>query len=174
MRSKKYGVLESHQPEYETMAAFSGNCLNDNLESIIKVNNICNDYGMDTISAGGLVAFIISCFEEKILTREDTDGLEMRWGNHQAIVEMTEKIANREGIGDILAQGLENAVRHIGKKAEPYAVHIRGEAMPMHDPRFEPAMALIYKVNASPATNIFLLLSLQNLPGLIRRFRNLE
>lgn len=80
MRSKKYGVLESHQPEYETMAAFGGNCLNDNLESIIKVNNICNDYGMDTISAGGLVAFIISCFEEKILTREDTDGLEMRWG----------------------------------------------------------------------------------------------
>ena len=154
MINEKYSVLESHQPEYETMAAFSSNCLNDNLESLIKVNDICNDYGMDTISAGGLVAFVINCFEEKLITKKDTDGLDMRWGNHQAIVEMTEKIANREGIGDILAQGLEKAVKHIGKKAERYAIHVRGEAIPMHDSRFEPAMALIYKVNASPAKHL--------------------
>ena len=154
MRTEKYGVLESHQPEYETMAAFSSNCLNDDLESLIKVNDICNDYGIDTISAGGLVAFIINCFEEKLVTKEDTDGLKMRWGNHRAIVEMAEKIANREGIGDILAQGLEKAANHIGEKAEQYAIHVRGEAIPMHDPRFEPAMALIYKVNASVAKHL--------------------
>jgi aldehyde:ferredoxin oxidoreductase len=154
MESEEYGVLESHQPEYETMAAFSGNCLNDNIESLIKIDNICNDYGMDTISAGGLVAFLINCFEEGLITKEETDGLEMRWGNHQAIVKMTEMIANREGIGHILAQGFEEAVKHIGKKAEPYAIHIRGEALPMHDPRFEPALGLIYKVNASPAKHL--------------------
>lgn len=154
MRGEKYSVSESHQPEYETMAAFSSNCLNDNLESLIKVNDICNDYGMDTISAGGLVAFIINCFEEKLVTKEDTDGLRMGWGNNRAIIEMTEKIGNREGIGDILAQGLEKAAKHIGEKAERYAIHIRGEAIPMHDPRFEPAMALIYKVNASPAKHL--------------------
>lgn len=154
METEEYGVLESHQPEYETMAAFSSNCLNDSLESLIKVNHICNDYGVDTISAGGLVAFIINCFEEGFITKEDTDGLEMRWGNHQAIVKMTEKIVNREGIGDILAGGFEKAIKHIGKKAEQYAIHVRGEALPMHDPRFEPAMALIYKVNASPAKHL--------------------
>ncbi len=154
MESTEYGVLESHQPEYETMAAFSSNCLNDNLDSLIKIDNICNNYGMDTISAGSLVAFLINCFEEGIITKADTDGLEMRWGNHAAIVKMTEKIANREGIGDILAQGFEEATKHIGKGAEPYAIHVRGEALPMHDPRFDPAMALIYKVNASPAKHL--------------------
>ena len=154
MESDDYGTLESHQPEYETMAAFSGNCLNDNLHSLIRVDNICNDYGIDTISAGSLVAFLMNCFEEELITKEDTDGLEMRWGNHQAIVKMTEKIANREGIGDILAQGFEKTTKHIGERAEQYAVHVRGEALPMHDPRFEPALALIYKVNASPAKHL--------------------
>jgi len=154
MVSEEYGVLESHQPEYETMAAFGSNCLNDNLESLIKVNHICDDYGIDTISAGGLIAFVINCFEEGLIAKEDTDGLEMRWSSHQAIVKMTEKIANREGIGDILADGFAKAAKHLGKKAEQYAIHVRGEAIPMHDPRFEPAMALIYKVNASPAKHL--------------------
>lgn len=154
METDAYGLLEGHQPEYETMAAFSSNCLNDNLESIIKVDNICNTYGIDTISAGSLVAFLINCFEEGRITKEDTDGLEMRWGNHGAIVTMTEKIANREGIGDILAQGFEKIVEHLGKQTGQYAIHVRGEALPMHDPRYEPAMALIYKVNASPAKHL--------------------
>lgn len=79
----------------------------------------------------------------------------MRWGcNHQAIVEMTEKIANREGIGDILTGGLEKAAKHTGEKAEQYAIHIRGEAIRMHDPRFEPKMALIRKVSASLAKHL--------------------
>jgi len=154
MVGEKYSVLESHQPEYETMAAFSSMCLNDNIESLIKVNDICNDYGMDTISAGSLVAFIINLFEEKIVTKEDIDGLEMRWGNYEAIVKMTEKIAKREGIGDLLAQGFEKAVEHLGENTKKYAIHVRGEAIPMHDPRYEPAMSLIYKVNASPAKHL--------------------
>jgi aldehyde:ferredoxin oxidoreductase len=154
MESETYGLLESHQPEYETMAAFTGNCLNDNLESVVRVDNLCNNDGIDTISAGGLVAFLINCYEAGLITTEDTDGLEMRWGNHEAIVQMTEKIATREGIGDILAQGFEAATKHIGKGAARYAIHLRGEALPMHDPRFEPALGLIYKVNASPAKHL--------------------
>jgi aldehyde:ferredoxin oxidoreductase len=154
MESEEYGHLETHQPEYETMAVFSSNCLNDNIDSLIKIDNLCNNYGIDTISAGSLVAYVIQCYEEKFITKEDTDGLEMRWGNHRAIVAMTEKIAKCEGIGGILAGGFERAIEHIGKKTEAYALHVRGEALPMHDPRFEPALGLIYKVNASPAKHL--------------------
>jgi aldehyde:ferredoxin oxidoreductase len=154
MESKKYGVLETHQPEYETMAVFSSNCLNDNIESLIKIDNLCNNYGVDTISAGSLVAYVIQCFEEGLITKEDLDGLEMTWGNHEAIVAMTEKIATREGIGDILAGGFQSAIEHLGTRTEPYAMHVRGEALPMHDPRFEPALGLIYKINASPAKHL--------------------
>jgi aldehyde:ferredoxin oxidoreductase len=154
MESEEYGHLETHQPEYETMAVYSSNCMNDNIDSLIKIDNLCNNYGLDTISAGSLVAYVIQCYEEGFLTKADTDGLEMTWGNHRAIVAMTEKIAKREGIGDILAGGFERAVEHIGERTEPYAIHVRGEALPMHDPRFEPALGLIYKVNASPAKHL--------------------
>ena len=154
MDSKQYGLVESHQPEYETTAAFTGNCLNSNFESVIKINDMCNRYGMDTISAGGLVAFTMDCFERGIISKKDTDGLEMRWGNHKAMVALIEKIAKREGIGDVLADGLEKAAEHVGQKAQNLAIHVRGEALPMHDPRCEPAMALIYKVNASPGKHL--------------------
>ncbi|GAI84666.1 unnamed protein product [marine sediment metagenome] len=154
MESKRYGLIKSHQPEYETTAAFTGNCLNSNFDSVVKINDMCNRYGMDTISAGGLVAFVTDCFEQGIISKKDTDGLEIRWGNHKAMVALIEKIAKREGIGNVLADGLEKAAEHMGKKAQHLAIHVRGEALPMHDPRYEPAMALIYKVNASPAKHL--------------------
>ena len=88
----------AHKPEYETLAMFGSNCLNDNLESIIKVNDICNRYGLDTISAGASIAMAIECYENGIITKEDTEGLELTWGNHRAIVEMTEKLARRKAL----------------------------------------------------------------------------
>ena len=94
-------VAGVHKPEYETIGMFGTNCLNDNPYSIIKVNDICNRYGLDTISVGTCVAFAIECYENKIITKKDTDGIEMTWGNHQSIVAMTEKIARREGFGAI-------------------------------------------------------------------------
>ena len=83
----------SRRPEYETIAMFGTNCLNNNLESIIKASDICDRYGIDTISAGAAIALAIECYEKGIITRKDTDGIEMTWGNHKAIVAMTEKLA---------------------------------------------------------------------------------
>jgi aldehyde:ferredoxin oxidoreductase len=124
-----------HKPEYETLAAFGSMCLNDNLESIIKVNDICNRYGLDTISAGSTIAFAIDCYENGLISNKDTDGIELRWGNHKAIVEMTEKLAKRDGFGQVLADGVRHAAQQIGKGAEEFAVHIHGQEVPMHDPK---------------------------------------
>jgi len=124
-----------YKPEYETLAAFGNMCLNDNLESITKVNDICNRYSVDTISAGVTIAFAIECYENGLITSKDTDGIELKWGSHEAIVAMTEKLARREGFGDVLADGVRLAAERIGKGAEEFAVHIHGQEVPMHDPK---------------------------------------
>ena len=141
---------EAHMPEYETSSAFGSYCLNTNYESIIKCNDICNRFGVDTISAGATVAFAINCYEEGIITKKDTDGVELTWGNHSAIVTMTEKLAKGEGFGKILSNGIKEAAKLIGSKSEKYAIHIGGQELPAHDPRFEPSMASIYKNDATP------------------------
>ena len=141
----------AHKPEYETLGMFGASCLNTNLESIIKANDICNRYGVDTISAGACMAFTIECYEEGVITKKDTDGLEMTWGNHRNIVAMLEKLVNREGFGDILANGLKIASEKIGKGAEQYAMHIQGEAGPAHSPKFGLQWAISYRHDATPA-----------------------
>ncbi|MGA8849274.1 MAG: aldehyde ferredoxin oxidoreductase family protein [Dehalococcoidia bacterium] len=125
----------AHKPEYETLASFGSMCLNDNIESIVMLNEICNRYGLDTISAGSTMAFAIENFENGIITTNDTDGIELRWGNHKAIVAMTEKMAKREGFGAVLADGVKKAAEMIGKGAEAFAVHIHGQEVSMHDPK---------------------------------------
>jgi aldehyde:ferredoxin oxidoreductase len=117
----------AHKPEYETLAMFGSNCANDNLDSIIIAGDICNRYGLDTISGGACIAFTIECYENGIITKQDTDGLEMTWGNHKAIVAMTEKMAKREGFGDIIADGVKKAAEKIGKGSEKYAMHVGGQ-----------------------------------------------
>lgn len=131
------GIMKTggYKPEYETLAAFGTMCLNDNLESIIKLNDICNRYGVDTISAGATIAFAIECYENGLITNKDTEGIELRWGNHEAIVAMTEKLVVREGFGDVLADGVKVAAEKIGKGAEGFAIHIHGQEVPMHDPK---------------------------------------
>ncbi|MFC2038997.1 aldehyde ferredoxin oxidoreductase C-terminal domain-containing protein, partial [Chloroflexota bacterium] len=141
----------AHKPEYETLAMFGSNCLNTNLSSIIKANDICNRAGLDTISAGAAVAFAIECYENGIITRDDTGGIEMTWGNHQAIIEMTEKIARREGLGDILADGVRKAAEKIGKGSEEYGMHINGQEIPAHDPKAGRAWGTTYRMDATPA-----------------------
>jgi len=144
-------ATEGHKPEYETLAVYGTMCLNDNLESIIKVNDICNRSGLDTISAGCTVAFAIECYENGLITKEDTGGIELKWGNAEAIVAMTEKMARREGFGDVLADGTKIAVEKIGKGSEKYAVHIGGQEVPMHDPKFTPGLGPTYLLDATPA-----------------------
>jgi len=125
----------TRRPEYETQGAFGTMCLNNNTESIAMANYICNRYGLDTISAGGTIAFAIECYENGLITRKDTDGIELTWGNHRAIVAMAEKMARREGFGDILADGVKVAAEKIGRGAEKYAIHIGGQELGMHDPK---------------------------------------
>ena len=140
----------SHKPEYETLAVFGPNCANDNLESVIVANDICNRYGLDTISAGSCIAFTIECYENNIITINDTDGLEMNWGNHKAIVAMTEKLAKREGFGDIIADGVKKAAEKIGKGSEKFAMHAGGQEFGAHDPRGGWGFATGYGTDPTP------------------------
>jgi len=147
----------SRRPEYETLASFGAMCLNNNTESIAMTNYICNRYGIDTISAGCTIAFAIECYENGLITREDTDDVELTWGNHGAIVTMTEKLARREGFGDVLADGVKLAADRIGRGTEKYSVHIGGQEPGMHDPKLMPPMvgnmasaAARYQMDATP------------------------
>ena len=142
---------DTHKPEYETLGAFGTMCLNDNVESINLCNEYCNRYGLDTISTGCTIAFAVECYENGVLTKEDTGGLELTWGNHRAIVEATRQIAMGEGFGGrVLADGAKVAAERIGKGAEQFAMHVAGEELPMHDPRLNPGLATSYKMDATP------------------------
>jgi len=134
----KYPLSETHKPEYETIAAFGNMCLNDDLFSIFKLNDICNRGGIDTISAGSAIAFAMECYEHGIITKADTDGIELTWGNAEAIITMTNKMIYREGFGDVLADGVKVAAQRIGKGAEQFAMHIGGQEPGLHNALFLP------------------------------------
>ena len=138
-------------PEYETLAAFGSNCDIDNLEAIIKANEMCNRYGIDTISTGVSISFAMECYENGILTDEDTDGLDLKFGNADAMLEMVERIARRNGLGDVLAEGTKRASEKIGKGSAEFAMHVKGVEFPMHEPRFKQGMGLLYSINAAGA-----------------------
>ncbi len=146
----KYNEGMGAKPEYETLCMIGTNLLNDDLPSIIKINEICNSGGIDTISLGGVLGYVIECYENGLLKKGDLDGLEMTWGNAAAMVEMSRKIVEREGVGDILADGVWKAWERFGKIGTEYAVHIQGEELPAHDPRFTPGLAVTYYLAATP------------------------
>ncbi len=150
VKGPRYNIPKTHKPEYETLAGFGSLLLNDDLESIIMMNDICDRYGLDTISVAGIVAFAIECVDEGVLSREEVDGLDLAWGNADAIVELVGKIARREGIGDVLADGVKRAAERIGKGSEEFAVHVGGQEIAMHDSRFEPMLGLAYQVDPTP------------------------
>jgi aldehyde:ferredoxin oxidoreductase len=121
------------------------------LESICHLNNICNESGMDTISAGCTAAFAIECYESGIITKGDTGGIELTWGNHEAIVKITEQMASGEGFGGkVLGDGIAKAVERIGEAAKACAMDCGGEEIPMHDPRCFPGLAISYVADATP------------------------
>lgn len=141
---------ETHKPEYETLGVFGVLCLNNNLDSIIRCNEICNRAGMDTISTGGTVAFAIEAYEKGLINSKDTEGIELTWGNHEAIVALTEKIATGEGIGALLQNGVKKAAEQLGAKAEEFAMHAGGEELAMHDSRLNPGLGMSYRADATP------------------------
>jgi aldehyde:ferredoxin oxidoreductase len=140
----------SHRPEYETLAMFGCNCLNSNVESILKLNDLCNCYGVDTISAGAALAFAIECFESGLITAGETDGIEMRWGNHRSMVAMMEKIAQRDGFGEVLADGVKIAAERIGRGSEEFAIHVGGQELGAHDPKHDYHWGIGYLIDPTP------------------------
>lgn len=134
-------------PEYETCAAMGSYCGVSDLEAVAVANQLCNMYGLDTISCGGTIAFAMECFERGILTRADTGGLELRFGDGAVVARLIEMIARRQGLGDLLAQGSARAARQIGKGAEDCAVTVKGQELPAHMPQYKPSVGLIYAVN---------------------------
>lgn len=153
VKSGEWPLGETFRPEYETAAAFGCLCLNDNAESIIKCNEICNRYGLDTISVGATVAWAIECYESGVFTKEETGGIELTWGNARAIVEITQSLAEQTGFGKVLALGSAGAAQKLGKGDE-HLQTVKGIELPMHDPRFAPGYARTYQYDPSPARHV--------------------
>ncbi|MEM5775467.1 MAG: aldehyde ferredoxin oxidoreductase C-terminal domain-containing protein, partial [Anaerolineaceae bacterium] len=141
---------QGHKPEYETCAAFGGLLLNRDLKSILYINELLNRAGMDTISAGGTVAFAIECYENGVITKEMTGGLELAWGDPSSITELVRRMISRQGIGDLLADGSKAAATRLGKAALPYLVHAGGQEPGMHDSRMDPVVGVHYSVDPTP------------------------
>ncbi len=134
-------------PEYETLGSLGSTCGVEDLKAIAKGHELCGTYTLDTISTGVVIAFAMECYENGILTNEDTGGIDLRFGNAQAMLQVIGLIARREGIGDILAEGAKRAAQTIGKGSEKFAMTARGMEVPMHDPRAKAALGLGYEVN---------------------------
>ncbi|RMF87717.1 MAG: aldehyde ferredoxin oxidoreductase [Nitrospinota bacterium] len=141
-------------PEYETIAA-NGSLLGiGNLKSIALANQLLGQYVLDSISTGMAIAFAMECYENGILTKEDTGGLELNFGNEEAAIKLIEMIGRREGIGDILAEGVKRAAEKIGKGAEKFALHVKGQELPMHEPRGKRSLAIAYATSPTGADHM--------------------
>jgi aldehyde:ferredoxin oxidoreductase len=141
-------------PEYESVAALGSCCGVDDIVAISKATELCNANALDTISTGVMIAFAMECFENGLLTLDDTDGLELRFGNADAVVRMVEKIAHREGLGDLLAEGHAAAVESIGPEAARFAMETRNQPYPMHEPRYKRGLAIGYAVSPTGADHV--------------------
>lgn len=141
---------EGTKPEYETLSAFGSLCLNNDLPSIITLNELCNREGFDAISLGGVLAFAMECYEHGVLTAADVDGLDLTWGNTEAMIALAGRIARREGVGDVLADGVRRAAERIGGRAADYAVHAGGQELPMHDPKVDHGFGIAYQAEPTP------------------------
>ncbi|NLE44610.1 MAG: aldehyde ferredoxin oxidoreductase family protein [Chloroflexi bacterium] len=141
-------------PEYETMAAFGSNCGVDDLRAIAKANELCNAYGMDTIGTGMAVSFAMECAEAGLLSEADTGGLDLRFGNARVMVELTRMICEREGLGEVLAQGPAAAVAYIGPKAAAFSITVKNQPFPMHECRTRHGQALGYAVSPTGADHV--------------------
>jgi aldehyde:ferredoxin oxidoreductase len=140
--------------EYETVGAFGSNCGVDDLRAISKAHELCNAYSLDTISAGMAVAFAMECYENGLLTKEDTGGLDLSFGNAAAMVEITRQICEREGLGDLLAEGPRRAAAKIGPGAEMFVIDVKGQPFPMHECRTRHGQALGYAVSPTGADHM--------------------
>ena len=141
-------------PEYETLASFGSNCGVSDLKAVCKANELCQRYSIDTISTGVSISFAMECFEHGLLTKDDTGGMDLSFGNAESMVKLVELIGEKRGLGALLAEGTKRAAEKIGNGAEEFAVHVKGQEVPMHDPRLKRGEALGYAVSPTGADHV--------------------
>jgi len=147
-------VPEYGGPEYETVGSFGSTCCVKDLKAIAKANMLCNMYGVDTISAGVSIGFAMECFERGIITTKDTGGIDLTWGNADAMVKLVEDIAYKRGFGATLALGTRRMAEKFGQGSEKYAVHVKGLEIPMHEPRGKKGVGLSYATSNRGACHL--------------------
>ncbi|MEJ2294124.1 MAG: aldehyde ferredoxin oxidoreductase family protein [Candidatus Lokiarchaeota archaeon] len=141
-------------PEYETIAAFGSNCGITDIKVVSKANELCNRYSIDTISTGVCISFAMECYENDLLSDQDLNGLQLNFGNGNAMLRLIEMIAHRKKIGDILANGVLKASESIGNNSFQYAIHVKGQEVPMHEPRLKQGLGLGYMVSPTGAEHM--------------------
>lgn len=149
----KWPLKETARPEYETVGIFGSQLLNDDSDSLNMCNWLCNEYGFDTISLGATIAWAMENYENGVLSLEELDGIDLRWGNSDAIVAMTERICRHEGVGKILAKASVGAANHFEKGHEALVVSC-GIEIPQHDPRYIPGLARTYLYDPTPGRHV--------------------
>ena len=146
--------VEIGGPEYETIGMFGGSCMIDNLEAICRLNRLCNQIGLDTIEAGALVAFAMELYERGMISKTDTEGLELTWGNWRAAMDLVRQISLKQGFGAFLGRGLKEASQELGGMALECAIHVKGLAAPAHDPRAVNSIAVGYATSNRGACHL--------------------
>ena len=149
----KYDLHDTGRPEYETSGMFGSMLLNDDPISVNECNFLCNEYGFDTISAGGTIAWLMEAYNNGIFSQEELDGIDLKWGNSEAIVAIMEKLCANEGIGHLLFNGSREAARTAGKGFE-CLVEAGGIELPQHDSRFSTGLARTYKYDPTPGRHV--------------------
>lgn len=130
--------------EYESISVFTSFLLNTDMDAAVHCDYLCNRWGVDTISSGAMISFAMECHEKGILTEDDLDGMDLSWGNSEILPVILEKIVFRQGIGDVLANGVRKAAEIIGKGSEKFAIHVKGLEGPAHDPRSGKLLGIAY------------------------------
>ncbi len=151
----EYNIDERYGgPEYETLGAFGSSCGVNSMDAPSKCHELCNKFGLDTVSCGITIAFAIECYENGLISTDDTGGLQLNWGCEEEIIKLVELIANREGFGDVLAQGSRQAAEIIGKGAEKFAMHVKGQEFPLAEPRAKFGVGLAFAVSPTGADHL--------------------
>jgi len=144
VKEGEYAGARCRGPEYETIYSFGSDCGVNSLPAVIRADQLCTEYGMDTISTGNICAFAMELYERGILSDRDTGGLQLRFGNHGAMIELVNRIGRREGVGRLLGEGVLRAARAIGRGAEAFALQVKGMELAGYDPRGAKSQALAY------------------------------
>ena len=153
--SDRHTVADTYDgPEYEAVAGFGSDCAIGDLQAVARANELCNELGLDVISTAGTIAFAMECFEHGLIGPRDTDGLELRFGNAAALLELVVRIADRSGFGELLAQGSRRAAEAIGGDAPSFAMQVKGQELPMHEPRGKVGVGLGYATNEAGADHL--------------------